>query len=111
MADVFAKLQDKSLLISSGLVAGDWKNGQDGKTFPVYEPSSATVLQEIANLGRQDFVDAIESAKTGTAKFYESTTAKERGALLRKWYDLVMANADDCKCFVKLSSTLPMKRD
>lgn len=95
MVDVFAKLQDKSLLICSGLVAGEWKNGRDGKTFPVYEPSSATVLQEIANLGRQDFVDAIESAKAGTAKFHGSTTAKERGALLRKWYDLVIANVDD----------------
>ncbi|UQC79445.1 succinate-semialdehyde dehydrogenase [Colletotrichum lupini] len=44
MTGVFAKLQDKSLLVSSGLVAGEWKNGQDGKTFPVYEPSSATVV-------------------------------------------------------------------
>ncbi|KAK1472332.1 hypothetical protein CTAM01_16396 [Colletotrichum tamarilloi] len=104
MADVFAKLQDKSLLISSGLVAGEWKNGQDGKTFPVYEPSSATVLQECANLSRQDFIDAIESAKKGSAKFHESTTAKERGALLRKWFDLVIANADDLALILSLEN-------
>ncbi|KAK6227419.1 hypothetical protein QIS74_00974 [Colletotrichum tabaci] len=104
MADVFAKLQDKSLLVTSGLVAGEWKTGQDGKTFPVYEPSSATVLQECANLSRQDFVDAIESAKKGSANFHESTTAKERGALLRKWYDLVIANADDLALILSLEN-------
>ncbi|KAF6829362.1 succinate-semialdehyde dehydrogenase [Colletotrichum plurivorum] len=104
MADVFAKLQDKSLVIPFGLVAGNWKNGADGKTFPVYEPSSATVLQEVANLGRQDFIDAIESAKVGTAKFHETTTAKERGALLRKWYDLVIANADDLALILSLEN-------
>ncbi|KAK1625542.1 aldehyde dehydrogenase domain-containing protein [Colletotrichum phormii] len=104
MADVFAKLQDKSLLVSSGLVAGEWKNGQDDKTFLVYEPSSATVLQECANLSRQDFIGAIESAKKGSAKFHESTTAKERGALLRKWSDLVIANADDLALILSLEN-------
>ncbi|GKT83819.1 succinate-semialdehyde dehydrogenase [Colletotrichum tofieldiae] len=104
MADAFNKLQDKSLLVVCGLVAGEWKNGQDGKTFPVYEPSSATVLQECANLSRQDFIAAIESAKKGSATFYESTTAKERGALLRKWYDLVITNADDLALILSLEN-------
>jgi hypothetical protein len=37
--------------------------------------------------------------KPGTKRFYEETTAAQRGAILRKWFDLVIANVQDCmKC-------------
>lgn len=87
-------LKKKDLFVSSGLVAGQWRTG---KTFPVTEPSSGTVLHECANLGRQDFVDAINSGRQGAANFYQNTTAKERGTLLRRWNDLVLENQDDRK--------------
>ncbi|TQN65522.1 Succinate-semialdehyde dehydrogenase [NADP(+)], partial [Colletotrichum shisoi] len=86
MADVFAKLQDKSLLVTSGLVAGERKTGRDGKTFPVYEPLQRDVQRK------------------GSANFHESTTATEREALLRKWCDLVIANADDLALILALAA-------
>jgi succinate-semialdehyde dehydrogenase/glutarate-semialdehyde dehydrogenase len=88
-----SNVKDQSLVVASGLVAGEWRKGK--KTFPVTEPSSNTTLLECADLEQQDFIDAIQSAKAGTRDFYESTTAKERGALLRKWFDLIIANASD----------------
>ncbi|KAK1978642.1 Aldehyde/histidinol dehydrogenase [Colletotrichum cereale] len=57
----------KSLQLACRLVAGEWKIGQDSKTLPFHEPSSATILQKCANLGRQDFVDPIRSAKVSHA--------------------------------------------
>jgi len=85
-------LKNQDLFVSSGLVAGQWRTVN---VFPVTEPSTGTVLHECANLGRQDFIDAINSAEQGTKNFYHNTTAKERGTLLRKWNDLVLENLDD----------------
>jgi succinate-semialdehyde dehydrogenase/glutarate-semialdehyde dehydrogenase len=90
-------LKDKSLFVTKGLVNGQWKDASAKKTFPVYEPSSAEVLSQCADMSLSDFQEAIDSASIGYLKFFTSTTAKERGAILRKWYDLIVANADDSK--------------
>ncbi|KZL80867.1 succinate-semialdehyde dehdyrogenase [Colletotrichum incanum] len=56
MVEVFTTLQDKSLLVVCGLIAREWKNGQDGKTFPIYEPSSANVLHDMDLGGNAPFI-------------------------------------------------------
>ncbi|KAM6536128.1 hypothetical protein FALCPG4_005646 [Fusarium falciforme] len=97
------KLQDPSLLVTTGLISGEWL-AMEGKAFPVYEPSSGAAFRDCANLGRQDFVDAIESAEAGTKRFYEETTAAQRGAILRKWFDLVIANVQDLATILSLEN-------
>lgn len=89
-----------SLFKSRGLIAGEWRKGQDGKTFDVIEPSSGNVLGQCADLGLDDCLEAIESAEHGFRTFSKSTTAKERRAILRRWYDLIMQNFEDCKSFI-----------
>jgi hypothetical protein len=61
------------------------------------EPSSAEVLGQVADLSRDDFQKAIKIADAGFRKYSTSTTFAERGVQLRKWYDLVLENVDDCK--------------
>lgn len=90
------KLKSPELLLSSGLVGGQWRSAADGKTFPVFDPSTGQVLHDCADLGKQDFIDAIDSAEKGTRNFCENTTAKERGAVLRRLYDLILGNEEDC---------------
>jgi succinate-semialdehyde dehydrogenase / glutarate-semialdehyde dehydrogenase len=63
--------------------------------FDVLEPSTGTVLGRVANCTRADIVSAIESAAKAQPKYWESTTGTSRGALLRKWFDLINANIDD----------------
>jgi succinate-semialdehyde dehydrogenase/glutarate-semialdehyde dehydrogenase len=89
------QLKDNSLFISKGFIAGNWKNAASQKTFPVFEPSSGEVLHECADFTRSDFVEAIDSAYSGYLKFHTSTTAKERECMLRKWFDLIIENAND----------------
>lgn len=60
------------------------------------EPSSAEVLGKVADLARDDFQKAIKIADAGFRKYSTSTTFAERGAQLRKWFDLVLENVDDC---------------
>jgi acyl-CoA reductase-like NAD-dependent aldehyde dehydrogenase len=62
----------------------------------VYEPSSAEVLGQVADLSRDDFIKAIKIADKGFRKYSTSTTFAERGVQLRKWNDLILANVDDC---------------
>jgi succinate-semialdehyde dehydrogenase/glutarate-semialdehyde dehydrogenase len=71
----------------------------ENKTFPVYEPATEAVLGNVPNFSRADFRVAIEDAQKGFIEYSENTLATQRGALLRKWYDLVMTNVDDCKLF------------
>lgn len=80
-----------------GLVGGLFKSPANKKTFPVYEPSSEQVLGHCSDFGHQDFVDTINVAEDGFRSFSTSTTAKERGALLRRWHDLILGHVDDCK--------------
>ncbi|KAK9459575.1 aldehyde dehydrogenase domain-containing protein [Lipomyces oligophaga] len=86
-------LKRPDLFIGDGFVAGEWVSSS--KTFPVYEPSTGQVLGPVADLTRADFVKAIESADKGYRKYSTTTTAHERSALLRKWYDLIIANKED----------------
>ncbi len=88
-------LKDESLFDYRGLVAGKWTEGKAGKTFPVYEPSSGTVLHECADLAQEDFVAAIDDAYKGYMEYYDGTSAKERGAILKRWNDLILENIDD----------------
>lgn len=90
-------LNNSSLFDSQGLIAGSWKSAPEGKTFQVSEPSTGDVLADCANFGKQDFLEAVESAHGGFQKFHSSTTAKERGVILRHWNDLILQNVEDCK--------------
>lgn len=89
-------ITNKYLFETRGLVAGSFKAAADSKSFPVYEPSSGNILQQCSDFGRQDFVDAIDVADQGYRNFWSSTTAKERGGLLRRWYEQILENVDDC---------------
>jgi acyl-CoA reductase-like NAD-dependent aldehyde dehydrogenase len=60
------------------------------------EPSSAEVLGHVADMSRDDFIKAIKIADKGFRKYSISTTFAERGAQLRKWFELINENVDDC---------------
>lgn len=91
------KLSNQALLRTQGLIAGKWQAASDGATFPVYEPSSGTVVLDCPNFKREDIVAATLSAEEGQVQFWSSTTARERAALLRAWYELILQNSDDRK--------------
>lgn len=64
-------------------------------TFDHAEPASGTVLGHVVDCDLDDFRHAIEIASTAQAKYYEQTTAAERGAFLRRWSESILANAND----------------
>lgn len=62
------------------------------------DPSTSTVLGKVANCDLADFQRAIDSAYNAQQEYFGATTATTRGSLLRKWFDLIIANTDDREC-------------
>ena len=92
--DLQSMLKDPSLLCAKAYVAGEWIDADDGATFPVTNPARGDVLVNVADLGVAETRRAIEAANT-TQKAWAARTGKERSAVLRRWNDLMVENADD----------------
>lgn len=89
------RLKDKSLVTESAAVAGAWVAKSDsGKTFEVTNPSTGEVLAVLPDMGREETSRAIDAAHAAQ-KSWAKKTGKERAGLLRKLFDLMVANADD----------------
>jgi succinate-semialdehyde dehydrogenase/glutarate-semialdehyde dehydrogenase len=87
-----ALLKDPSLLKTDALINGQWIAGSS--RFDVLDPATGHKLADVANLGPADAEAAIAAANAAWPA-WRAKTAKERSILLRKWYDLIMANQDD----------------
>ncbi len=85
-------LNDPSLLKTDGLINGQWVAGS--ARFDVHDPSNGSKLADVANLGPQDAEAAIAAANAAWPA-WRKKTGKERHAILMKWFQLLIANADD----------------
>ncbi|WP_370223646.1 NAD-dependent succinate-semialdehyde dehydrogenase [Pararhodobacter marinus] len=92
--DLKRLLKDPSLFETRALVAGDWVEADDGAIFEVTNPARGDVIAKVADLSRTEVARAIAAAETAM-KDWAKRTGKERAAVLRKWYDLMVENADD----------------
>ena len=85
-------LKDPSLLKTDALINGEWVPGSS--RFAVTAPATGAHLADVANLGPADAEKAIAAANAAWPA-WRNKTAKERSIILRKWFDLLMANQDD----------------
>jgi succinate-semialdehyde dehydrogenase/glutarate-semialdehyde dehydrogenase len=87
-----ALLNDPTLLKTDALINGQWVSGSS--RFAVTDPATGMHLADVANLGPVEAEQAIAAANAAWPA-WKAKTAKERSIILRKWYDLLMANQDD----------------
>ena len=87
-------LKDPSLLCTQAYVSGEWINADDGSTFEVKNPARGDVIATVPDMGLAETKRAIEAARLAQ-KPWAAKTGKERSAILRKWNDLMVENADD----------------
>jgi succinate-semialdehyde dehydrogenase/glutarate-semialdehyde dehydrogenase len=92
--DLRAILTDPTLLETRAFVAGDWIAADDGSTFDVNNPARGDVIATLPDLGRAETARAIKAAQKAQ-KAWAARAAKERANILRKWFDLTMANQED----------------
>ena len=87
-----ALLKDPSLLKTDALVNGQWVAG--ASRFAVHDPANGNKLADVANLTAADAEAAIAAANAAWPA-WRGKTGKERSIILRKWFDLLMANQED----------------
>ncbi len=104
---LLSKLNDRNLLTDKAVIGGEWLSASaSGKTFEVTNPATGEVIATLPDMDRADTARAIESA-CAAQKAWARKTGKERAAILRKLYDLMVANADDLATILTMEMGKP----
>ena len=85
-------LKDKSLFREEAYIAGRWVGSVE--KINVTNPANGQVIGTVPALGRAEAVEAIKAAESAQ-KTWAATPAKQRGQILRRWFELMMENQDD----------------
>ncbi|HEY0897852.1 MAG TPA: NAD-dependent succinate-semialdehyde dehydrogenase [Sphingobacteriaceae bacterium] len=96
-------METKNLIRSQAYINGEWNDARSRKTFPVYNPATGEVITSVADLDREDTHRAIDAADAAWPA-YRAMTGKERAALLRKWFNLIMDNQEELARIMTLES-------
>lgn len=101
------ELSNSNLLKTQGYIGGQWVQGDNNKTFQVLNPANGEVLATLADQGISETRRAIEAAHSALPA-WKNKPAKERSQLLRRWYDLIMANQEDLARLMTLEQGKPL---
>jgi succinate-semialdehyde dehydrogenase/glutarate-semialdehyde dehydrogenase len=101
------KLKNPGLLCERAYIDGAWVEAADGGTFPVTNPADGSLVANVPQLGVAETRAAIEAADAAWPS-WRSKTAKERAAILRRWFDLVVANKDDLAAIMTAEQGKPL---
>ncbi|SCK24803.1 succinate-semialdehyde dehydrogenase / glutarate-semialdehyde dehydrogenase [Vogesella sp. LIG4] len=88
------ELKDSSLLRQQAYLDGAWCAADNGETLPVNNPASGSIIGSVPAMGRDETRRAIAAAERAQQAWREQT-GKARSQLLRRWYELIMANQED----------------
>lgn len=96
----------KKLIFEKSFVNGEWTNESTTK-IEVRNPVDLSVIGLVANEDRPMVKKAIDSASEAF-KTWKKTSAKERSAILLKWFDLIMQNKNEIATIMTLESGKPL---
>jgi len=100
-------LKDPSLLRQQCFIAGQWCDADGGATINVTNPATGEVLGTVPKMGAAETRRAIEAANAAWPE-WRKKPAKVRAAILRKWNDLILANADDLAALMTAEQGKPL---
>lgn len=88
------KIRDASLLKSLAFINGDWIGADNKSTHVICNPSTGVEIGSVPDMGTAETERAILAADHALPA-WRARSAKERAGLLRKWFDLILANQED----------------
>ena len=100
-------LEDPSLLREQCYVNGAWVDADNGKTIEVENPATGETLATVPALGTAETRAAIEAANEAWPA-WRARTAKDRANIMRRWFDLMMANQDDLAVLMTAEQGKPL---
>lgn len=102
------KLSDKELLKDKCLIDGKWLSAKSNETIAVTNPADGAVVGHVPSLSAGEVEKVIEASNAALEQWREKT-ASERSQILRKWFDLIVANADDLAIIMTSEQGKPLK--
>ncbi len=100
-------LSDPALLATDAYIAGEWLEADNGARFAVTNPARGDVIAHVPDLGRAETARAIAAAETAQ-KEWAKRTGKDRAAVLRRWFDLMMAAQEDLAMILTAEQGKPL---
>jgi succinate-semialdehyde dehydrogenase/glutarate-semialdehyde dehydrogenase len=88
------RLTEPILLRSNAYVDGRWESADNGGTLRVTDPASGELLGEVPAMGANETKRAVLAAEAALPA-WRAKTAKERAAVMRRWFELILAHSDD----------------
>ena len=101
------KLADPALWKERCLIGGQWLAADSGRTIEVRNPANAELLGTVPHMGAAETRRAIDAAH-GALPAWAKKTAGERARLMRKWFDLMLANLDDLAIIMTAEQGKPL---
>jgi succinate-semialdehyde dehydrogenase / glutarate-semialdehyde dehydrogenase len=101
------KLRDPDLLRNRAFIGGKWVDADNGATQEVVNPATRETIGTVPDMGVADTRRAIEAAHAAFPA-WAALTAKERAAILRRWFDLMMANQEDLAALMTAEQGKPL---
>src|SRR5437764_14971263 len=101
------KLSDPRLFRQACYIDGQWVEADSSRIIAVDDPASGEVIGNVPNLGTMETRRAIDSA-ANAFESWRKRTAKERAVILRRWFDLMMANQEDLAYLMTVEQGKPL---
>ncbi|MGY2236861.1 NADP-dependent succinate-semialdehyde dehydrogenase [Pseudomonas gingeri] len=100
-------LRDSSLFRQQAYIAGVWSDADNGQQIKVNNPATGEILGSVPKMGAAETRRAIEAAEKALPA-WRARTAKDRATVLRRWFELIMANQDDLARLMTLEQGKPL---
>src|SRR5687767_8835157 len=100
-------LRDPTLFREQVFIGGRWADAASGEVKQVINPANGQVIGTVPNCGAKEARTAIEAADKALPE-WRARTAKERAQVLRKWFDLIMANQEDLAVLMTVEQGKPL---
>ncbi len=101
------QLKDMSLFRQQCYIDGAWVDADSKATIAVHNPADGARIGTVPNMGQVETRRAIEAANAAWPA-WRAKTAKERAAILRKWFELMMANVEDLAVLMTVEQGKPL---
>lgn len=88
------QLNELALFRQQAFIAGKWCDADHQQTSKILNPATLEIIGTVPNMGKAEAERAIEAAKEAWP-LWKNKTAKDRSIILKKWFDLIISNADD----------------
>ena len=101
------QLKDMNLFRQQCYIDGQWVDADSKATLAVYNPADGQQIGTVPNMGAVETRRAIEAANAAWPA-WRAKSAKERASLLRKWFDIMMANQEDLAVLMTVEQGKPL---